>query len=398
MDFDEIKKHCERHSALSLRVNDNFLMNFIADREGMHKKMHLFEKKYKHVIKKLPQEFFGRAMAQYIIGKALQQDGLINKYLNNTEIRSLKVDEKELLEFQIAHPWRYSFASIIEHSHREFFLLEDVFTEDRYLLYSPGMEAYYNDGYENALYFILTGYNGQCWQSYGLMLAMKSFTPDDIFFYATEISRKVESEESLMESVYDDPMVYLMLAVGMDHPVVMNKEDELRIYTAIDDMNEIDTEVFKNHFKVEWNKNVYRFSHDGWSEHPHFANVYYDERKKELMRYSMTARGFDRITAKLLDAGIPVSEYEDYSVSMSMAVTMGSILGKRLVTDPYEMLFDKQEPGIDKEELDDINRFMGLVLPYINSGTEPDIAALAKQAGIDVETARGIYEKVKGRF
>jgi hypothetical protein len=38
-----------------------------------------------------------------------------------------------------------------------------------------------------------------------------------------------------------------------------------------------------------------------------------------------------------------------------------------------------------------LNQFMALALPYINSGKEPDVDALAIKAGIDPETARDLF-------
>jgi hypothetical protein len=37
-----------------------------------------------------------------------------------------------------------------------------------------------------------------------------------------------------------------------------------------------------------------------------------------------------------------------------------------------------------------LNKFMALALPYVNSDKEPDVDALAREAGIDPETARGL--------
>ncbi len=372
-------------------------MNFIADREKMHQKMRYFEKKYKSAIRKLPQDFFPRAMAEYIIGKTLCADGLIHKYINSSTISGLDKEKRDFIMYQANNPWRYAFARIIDHPEKDFFMMYDEFLRDELLMYSPGIESYFNEGYQNALYFILTGYNGKCWQTYGLMIPMKSFSADDIYFYGTELSAKVDSDETLMESVYSDPMPYMMLAVGMEHPVVVNKNDEIRVYVAEDDIRNIDTQSIKKHFTTEWNKQVYRFKNAKWSEPPHFAIAYYNEQTGGLYRHAMTAEGFNQLSNMLVDLGIDIDPFEDYNVNPGMLITIDHITGKKPVTDPYEKLFIKLVDKDSSEELNKLNFFMNLLLPYINSGTKPDIRQLANDSDVDIDTAQRLYDKLKDR-
>ena len=64
-------------------------------------------------------------------------DGLIHKYLNNIQLRSLEKTEREFLEFQADNPWRYCFARIAYREAKNFFILRDAFFEDEFLLFSP---------------------------------------------------------------------------------------------------------------------------------------------------------------------------------------------------------------------------------------------------------------------
>ena len=45
-----------------------------------------------------------------------------------------------------------------------------------------------------------------------------------------------------------------------------------------------------------------------------------------------------------------------------------------------------------------INGFLSLALPYINAGQRLDIAALAREAGIDPELAAEILQTTMGRI
>ena len=398
-DFKKIKEHCHRHNRISEKVFDHFLIDFIARREKMDQKMNAYENKYGHVIRNMPKGFFPTAMSEYIIGKSLTPNGLIHKYLNNVEIRSLDPDEHAFLEFQATHPWRYCFAYIAARPAKEFFILHDNFLDDDFLLYSPGIETYCDEGRKDDLYFILTGFNGKCWQSYGLNVAMRSFDPDDIYFYGTETFTTVDSDATLMESVYQDPMLYMMLACGMEYPIVMSGDNEVRQMVALDEIDGIDTNKLKKHFSIQWNKDIYRIHDEAWSGPPSFASAYFNEKSGELFRYAMTEEGFGELTRMLIESGLQISEAEDYSVGMSMLVTMQEILKKKIYFNKYEKYFPaKADNPIPQKELDNMNRFMNLLLPYINAGTKPDLKTLAQQAGIDLEEAKDLYELVKNKF
>jgi len=53
---------------------------------------------------------------------------------------------------------------------------------------------------------------------------------------------------------------------------------------------------------------------------------------------------------------------------------------------------------MSQEELNGLNGFLNLLLPYINAGTQPNLEILARQAGIEPETAHSLYQQLKNKF
>jgi len=49
-------------------------------------------------------------------------------------------------------------------------------------------------------------------------------------------------------------------------------------------------------------------------------------------------------------------------------------------------------------EIDKINKLMELILPDINAGRVPDIEAVARQAGVDLETAKDLIRQIMKKF
>ncbi len=101
----------------------------------------------------------------------------------------------------------------------------------------------------------------------------------------------------------------------------------------------------------------------------------------------------------LIASGLHIDGKEDYSVGMSMLVTMQEILKKKINLNEYETLFPEKETNpMSQEDLNGLNRFLNLLLPYINVGTQPDLEILAHQAGIEPETAHSLYQQLKNKF
>jgi len=234
---DKSKTKIGKNFGFRLKVSGSlfyyFLMNFIGRKEGMDHKMNQFGQKYRHIIRKMPNEFFPMMMGEYIMGKSLAPDGLIHKYLDHAELRSRDKPEREFLEFQASHPWRYCFAHIADRPVQDFFNLRDAFFGDEFLLYSPGIEAYWAEGRKHDLYFLLTGFNEKCFHTNGVIIPMRSFTPDDIYFYGTEGFPEVDSDAALMASVYIDPIPDMMLASGMEYPVTVCGGNVLRQWAGM---------------------------------------------------------------------------------------------------------------------------------------------------------------------
>ncbi len=202
-----------------------------------------------------------------------------------------------------------------------------------------------------------------------------------------------------MASVYKDPMPYMMLASGMEFPITVSGTHKLRQMVAVDEIAGMDTAKLKETFSVQWNDNIYRISHEDWSGPPHFASAYFNESSGELSRYAMTEEGFRELSRMLIASGLHIDGKEDYSVGMSMLVTMQEILKKKIILKEYESLFPEKETNpLSQKDLDGINGFMKLLLPYINSGTQPDLEILARQAGIEPETAHSLYQQIKNKF
>jgi hypothetical protein len=276
-------------------------------------------------------------------------------------------------------------------------MMEDVFSNEEYLLYSPGITKT-RESQSALLWSNLIAYNGTCYQSFGPIGAYKSFEPDDIFFFATELNPDITEVEELLTNLEYNPLPYMMLLSGANIPLIYSKEAQIVIVLAEYDLDTINTKDLTKSFKAEYNKGVYRLSLNNWSDLPHFSQAYFDEKKKFILLTAMTDIGFKALVEGLNEYGYNLSLNPFLRVNLTMLTTASDILKRKIKLNEYEHLFTKETSPAVKENLGKLNLLLKLAMPDINSGLEPDIEALAEKAGVDLQTASDLIKQIIGKY
>ncbi len=389
--FEHFKQTAEQQKPLTRKLIDDFLIYYAADKDKLSLEADLRMKPFRHIIHQLPHSWPGMFKSQYIAHRIFKQGGLIQKYLRHSALKSLSPSEREFLEFQLQHPWQFSFSRIIDNPDEHVYAMKDVFREQEYYLYSPGMTNILEEQ-SVKLWFNLETFNGECRETYGPIAGFQAFDEDDIFFFATEINPALQFTEELTADVERNPTAYALLISGAKSPVIMQEEDEMIQHAAWMEQKAFTTDQLNNRFEIAYNTGVYRLTLKAWRDFPHFAQAYYDEEQQELVVTALTERGFAALSGELRKCGFAVGE-ADVRVRLSMVSTAGEILRREIDLNPYEELFQEVTAPETDEFMEKVNRVLQLALPFINNDKQPDIDALAAQAGVDPDDVREVIEK-----
>jgi hypothetical protein len=396
-DFNKILKDCKEVNAISALVVDKFLMYYAASRDRLDLEVDQRLTRFRFITKGFEPAWVNLIKAQYICHRIFKEGGLIKKYLNHADVKSLPPAQLNFLQKQTALAWKYLFSEIVANPEKDFYEMEDVFSGERFLLHSVSTTEILSEQ-PVRLWFNLTMFNGSCWQTFGPVVWFLSFEPDDIFFFATELNSTIESEEDLLADVESNPIPYLMLIQSSRIPRIVQGKDEILQVVAEYPLDILDGEGLRKHFRLEFAKGVYRISKEPWSDPPHFAVAYYIEETKTLRLNAMTDRGFRNMVGLLNTHGLGLSADPDIRVRLSMLKAVKDILRKDEILDPYEKFFEKKTSPEHQETMEKLNRLLSLAMPFINSGQQPDVEKLAKEAGVDPETARDLLSKSMGRI
>jgi hypothetical protein len=384
--YNEIRKVCENTSRLSAKIVDEFLVGYVASRHGLEKEMIRQFDPYRHVTKEFEQSWVNMFMSQYLAHRVFRKGGMIGKLLDNPVLGIFTGEERRYLEQQASVPWRFSFSVILDEPEADFFLMEDIFSGEEYLLFSPSTSEFLAAG-DPLLWFNLVRFNGMCWQSYGPIGAFNSFRSDDIFFFATELDPEIEDASDVAYNIEKNPVPYMMLFAGAAYPLTFQNDEEIRYMMAEHDLDSLDTAALRKSFQTEYSNGVYRFTPREQGDNAPLPEAYYDENQKLILFTAMTARRFREMVDGVNRFGYDFPVEPFLSVNTSMVATAKKILRKEVVLNEYQDLFHVDPDPVQKKVLGEMNDFITRVLPDMNAGRDPDIGAAIRATGIPVETA-----------
>ena len=162
LDFAHLRSVCATSTAVSKRIIDDFLIPYAAQREQLEREMDARLARFRRVAQALQPGWVNFFKAQYIGHRVFKKEGLIKKYMNHAALKELNPDERKFLTDQASVAWRFSFSMITGTPAPDFYQMEDVFSGEIFLLYSPSVSKTLKEG-GTSLWFNLIGFNGHCW-------------------------------------------------------------------------------------------------------------------------------------------------------------------------------------------------------------------------------------------
>jgi len=396
-DYNQLRKLCLKNSQVSGDVIDDFILYYAAKQDKLDKEFETRISRFRHVQKDIPSGLIRMFKSQYIVHRIFKQGGLITKYLNHSVIKDLVEEERNFLTHAVANPWRFSFSEIRSNPAQDFYEMQDVFSGDTFLLYSPSVSKSLSE-HPILIWFNLIAFNGDCWQTFGPVSGYKCFVMDDIFFFATELNDSIDWEADLLIDVENNPIPYLMLMTGSNYPLV--RHGEFEVVQVIGESHAVisDMQALKNEFKLEYAHGVFKLSHAVWSGPPHFAEAFYDEEQEITFLSALTDLGYQEMSELLnaSDFNLPVDP--EIRLHLPMVMVIKQLLKKEVELNPYSKLFEITSSPESNAQMAKLNKLLSLAMPFINDGKEPDIETMAREIGMDPEIARELIEQTVEKF
>lgn len=389
MDYIKLEEFCNIHRLAGDRAID-WIMYYGAEKNKLAKQFDLKEKVLKHVFGKLDPVTLGKIKTQYITFEIFKEDGLIHKYLNHAAVKNLAKKDYEILKEASLFPYKYAFVDVLENPAPDFYKVQNVFTDEEMLVYSPGMT---HDVKRARMFFLLVYNNGQCYQTFGPMGGFMGFDADDVHCYTTEWEPDLESDQELSAYIQKNPLKFSALLAYSNLPFTAHKEHVVVETITFAEAGELDQQKFKKNFNIENIGGLYRFIHKRYGEFPHFATLYHGMPEEELVLVAMTEKGHQELVKSVLEIGVELPVMISLRVHPTMRLAMKEIFRREISFHPYEGIFDDADPTA-KDKLAPINEFLSLMMDQVNANKKPDLKKLSEKSGIDMQTANDLYKMI----
>lgn len=399
LDFAKIEFVCAKNATMVKNVLDDVLLYYVAAREKLDKKVDRLLKPHRLSVNALPKSWTGFAKSQFIAHEIFRDGGLLPKLMQHSIVKDLSDYDIEWLRRQLATPWRYSYASIVSRPAKDFFVMFDEFTQQEYLLHSPGLGRDLQGG-SVSLCFILIGFNGSCWQTYGGIISFRGVEKSDIYYFNDLLNPAPEpaKPEELMQHVAEDPIPYMLLHAGAETPFVYNKDTKMRYCIGEYDCNELIQKNLTSYFDTDYSMGVHRLALKNWDKIPHYATAYFDEDEEVLFLSAFTLEGYRKLAEVLGNIGYQLSQEPDFMVNPAFLATANEIAGyENEGLNPYEELF-RDDNGRNPEELNRVNDGLAVMMDALNNDRKIDLKKLALETGIDPDSLQNLWKELQERI
>lgn len=395
VDYQKIKTVCDNNTRISKAFVDEFLIYFIAKNEGLEEKIFRQFGYFRNVIIKMPESWTRMLVSQLIAHRTFKKDGFAGDYIRHTEIQRRSPEELEYYQVQIDHPWRFTFCSMENYLLHDIYEMKDAVSGETFIVYSPGISQTNKEaGGIIRFWFLLIGFNGECYQTYGPLAYFKGIQPFDLFYFTKLIKPEILFQNEVQDVIESNPIPFAMLFSGAELPITYHKKDMVIFNKSEFHVKEISLEKYEDDFIIEKKHPIYMLSLKRWHTFPHFAKCFFHTKKNLFIITSMTTRGYDSLISALNKQGNEFPSNPEILATPAMLHIAKQVLNVEVEMNPYEKHFAKKTSPDNQKELDKINIFLKSLIDRLNNKLDYDIVELASSAGIDVSVAEQIAENV----
>jgi hypothetical protein len=322
-----MREHCAYMTRMGEEVFDEQLMYFTAHRENVEKTISNFRQKFKHALGYISEENLNRIYAQFISNLLFGSNGKLQSYLEKGLLHFLKSDHLAYLEVMRKHPMKFGFFDLVKVEGDDFFRIKDIFTEERHLVYSPGITQSLKE-FDTRTWLLYVGYNGMCTQTFGPMIPLGRLQADELFTFGVFANPKMVDERDLVNDMQINPLIYAMLIVFPNVPFIVGREEDLLFMHDEDDL-EIDPEDFISDFHIARKGKYFRMVLRGpMGSAPHYATLWYDAGSAIVYRTACTDSAYSALSEVLHKKGFVVDFIPAIRCNLNMMVLLRIIFNK----------------------------------------------------------------------
>ncbi len=386
--YREIIQHCLKHQRISAEVVDEVLLYTVSKQENFEKIFASKLKPYKHVINGMDEGFPRFLMSSFVVYQIFREKGLGKKYLKHRKVKACSEDEINLVKDNLKTPWRFAFFRLEKVLDEPILQMKDICTGESFTLYSNGTTDHIDRLGEDTLFFALIGFNGMCWETYGVISYLPGFIDEDILGFAKRVDSSISHIEDVPSVIAKNVVPFMMLFSLGEIPKVETYHGHSLLFcgSEIENCASITKEQLEPHFIVEESNGVLRAYSDEIEKETEFAVLVYDSIDNRMVLDTGNRKSYELMVTELAKADIIFPMEPDLAVSGSGVMAIVDILQQERLKREYYSSFEENVSPEQSEELERINACVEVIIKHKNAKTSYNLTELAREFDLPSET------------
>jgi hypothetical protein len=395
MNFDSLEAWCKTCSK-----EYNYLEQAVYDyaiRERLDRPFRAELRRHEELLRKVPDKFADLIVGALVMHLVLGSENSLRRFLAKSAYSPR--DERAFASIT-AKAWRFSFFQTEERIAEGFFPIQEMGGERDVLLYSNAVDK--RNGANST--FFLSGLfdDGECVQTFGPVLQMDAFVPEDIESFARLAAPDLFAARGLGAVLEREALKFSLLFAFANSPIPVH-DDKPVVYASssirIDDKFLSSLAALPEREALKGGAWVIHLVKD-WTPFS-FLDLVVEEKKRRAVLFASSLSSYASASAQP-----PFDEHfpglPQYAASLVMVVAMESILGRQFpgTLEHRAMRSDKADKT-EKAGLEPLNRAIKELTAASNENLSLDLGELAARHGVDLQALEGVQamlDKMDDRF
>lgn len=348
------------------------------------------------VAEEMPEELIIYWSNQFVAGKVFTSSDKLEKFLNQNS-NFLNQQEKELIKYFIGNQWFYSVFSIEEVLEKNIIRIYDYSQKKSLVLCSKSVFELYRNG--SKLFLCLLFFNGECYQTYGVINFFKGYTPYDFHYFARNASHHFKQDGNLSNSILRNPIPFMLLCRFSEISYTRDKDGLIEICHHSLTVENFNPEEYSSVFEFQEKNKVLKGTPK--EEQPgEIINLYYEQKNQTLHLFSNSYNRYLSIL-KIVSKKITFPNEPLLRISPLMGMATERILGIKPSILKLSKIFEERSGVESDHRLSKLNAAAVDLVQNYAEGKSSSFEEFQKKYGLtkeEVMLLKNDFEKIAEKF
>ncbi|MBN2508696.1 MAG: hypothetical protein JXB03_00410 [Spirochaetales bacterium] len=213
-------------------------------------------KTYRELVSQFPEAWEDTARGEYCFFRVFSSTLLLKKFLKRNRDQMMESDVRITNQF-MQNPWEYILFEV-QKTEGTLVYARDALTGEDFYLESPQVAELKQNGAK--LFFSLVFFNGEGYQTYGIIQYFKGVTPHDFEYFSRRVNSNVYETGGIDGVMNRFPVPFKVLFAFSEIPFVVHKQEEIRYCASVNEIPGFEVDVVEGYSAKGESGPVVKFS------------------------------------------------------------------------------------------------------------------------------------------